>query len=175
VIFTETPLQGAFVVDLEPHRDERGFFARTFCRREFEKHGINPAVAQCNISFNARAGTLRGMHFQKPPAAEVKLVRCIRGAFYDVIADLRRGSPTYRAHFSVELSAENRRALVIPEGFGHGFLTLLDNTEVEYQMSEFYEPGRASGFRYDDPNFGIRWPFPVEVISEQDLNWPKFS
>jgi len=175
VIFTETPLTGAFLIDLELHRDERGFFTRTFCRREFEKRGLNANVVQCNLSSNAKAGTLRGMHFQKPPAAEAKLVRCVRGALYDVIVDLRPESSTYRANFGVELSADNRRALFIPENFAHGFLTLADNTEIEYQMSEFYQPGSAAGFRYDDPNFDLSWPREIEIISQQDLDWPRYS
>jgi len=175
VIFTETPLKGAFLIDLELHRDDRGFFARTFCRQEFEKRGLNANVVQCNLSSNARAGTLRGMHFQKSPAAEAKLVRCSRGALYDVIVDLRPESSTYRANFGVELSADNHRALFIPENFAHGFLTLADDTEVEYQMSEFYQPGSATGFRYDDPGFGLSWPREIEVISQQDLDWPRYS
>jgi dTDP-4-dehydrorhamnose 3,5-epimerase len=175
VIFTETPLRGAFLIDLDLQPDKRGFFARTFCAREFEKRGLNPAVVQCNLSSNSKAGTLRGMHFQTPPASEAKLVRCVRGALHDVIVDLRPESATYRRHFAVELSAQNHRALFIPECFAHGFLTLADETDVEYQMSEFYQPGCASGFRYDDPKFGIGWPQPIEVISEQDLNWPDFS
>jgi dTDP-4-dehydrorhamnose 3,5-epimerase len=175
VIFSETPLKGAFLIDLELQRDQRGFFARTFCAREFEKHGLNPTVVQCNLSSNSKAGTLRGMHFQGPPASEAKLVRCVRGAFHDVIVDLRPESATYRRHFAVELSAQNYRALFIPERFAHGFLTLTDDTDVEYQMSEFFQPGSASGFRYDDPSFGIVWPQSVQVISEQDLNWPDFS
>ena len=175
MIFTETPLTGAFLIDLELHRDERGFFTRTFCRREFEKRGLNANVVQCNLSSNVKAGTLRGMHFQKPPAAEAKLVRCVRGALYDVIVDLRPESSTYRANFGVELSADNRRALFIPENFAHGFLTLADNTEIEYQMSEFYQPGSAAGFRYDDPNFDLSWPREIEIISQQDLDWPRYS
>lgn len=175
MIFTETPLRGAFLVDLEQHRDDRGFFARTFCRREFEKHGLNPDVVQCNVSWNARAGTLRGMHFQKPPAMEAKLVRCVRGAIHDVIVDLRPGSETYRSPFAVELNAENHRAIFIPENFAHGFVTLVDDTEVEYQMSEFYQPGYAAGFRYDDPYFSLTWPRSIEMVSEQDLSWPSYK
>ena len=175
MIFTETPLNGAFLIDLELHRDDRGFFARTFCRREFEKRGLNANVVQCNLSSNAKAGTLRGMHFQKSPGAEAKLVRCVRGALYDVIVDLRPESSTYRANFGVELNADNRRALFIPENFAHGFLTLADNTEIEYQMSEFYQPGSAAGFRYDDPNFDLSWPREIEIISQQDLDWPRYS
>lgn len=173
--FTETPLPGAYVIDLEPRTDNRGLFARTFCRAEFEKHGLNPDVVQCNISYNSLAGTLRGMHFQKEPASEAKLVRCIRGAIHDVIADLRPDSRSYREHFSIELTAENRRALFVPISFAHGFQTLSDDTEVTYQMSQFYQPDSAAGFRYDDPTFGIRWPLAISAISEQDLSWPSFS
>ncbi len=173
--FTETPLRGAFVIDLEPQRDERGFFARTFCAAEFTKHGLDSKVVQCNLSSNLEAGTLRGMHFQQTPANEAKLVRCVRGAIYDVVVDLRPQSATYRRHFVVELSRENRRALFVPELFAHGFQTLTDHAEVEYQMSEFYTRGAAGGFRYDDAAFAIRWPLPVAVISPQDLAWPPFS
>ncbi|HEY4283441.1 MAG TPA: dTDP-4-dehydrorhamnose 3,5-epimerase [Chthoniobacterales bacterium] len=175
MIFSETPLKGAFLINIEPHQDDRGFFARTFCREEFEKHGLNPNVVQCNISWNARAGTLRGMHFQAAPHSEAKLVRCTRGGIHDVIVDLRPESPTYRHQFAVELSAENRQALFIPEFFAHGFQTLLDDTEIEYQMGEFYTPGYGRGFRYDDPIFGIEWPLPDKIVSEQDLAWPSFS
>lgn len=175
VIFTEIPLKGAFVVDLEPHTDERGFFARTFCCREFEAHGLNPEVAQCNTSFNPQAGTLRGMHFQKSTGREAKLVRCVRGGIHDVIVDLRPGSATYQQHFPVKLTGENRRALFVPEFFAHGFQTLANDTEVEYHMSEFYDPGSVAGFRYDDPAFAIEWPLKVTAISPQDLTWPRFS
>jgi dTDP-4-dehydrorhamnose 3,5-epimerase len=175
MIFTETPLKGAFLIDLEPHLDSRGFFARTFCRREFEANGLNPAIAQCNLSFNHKAGTLRGMHFQEAPAGEAKLVRCVRGRIYDVIIDLRPESPTYRGHFAVELTAESYRALFVPKFFAHGFQSLLDETLVEYQMSEYYAPERGSGFRYDDPAFTLAWPLAITVISEQDIAWPAFS
>jgi dTDP-4-dehydrorhamnose 3,5-epimerase len=175
VIFTETPLKGAFLINIEPHRDDRGFFARTFCRQEFERHGLNSSVVQCNISWNAKAGTLRGMHFQTVPHSEAKLVRCARGQIHDVIVDLRTDSPTYRQHFAAKLTDENRQALFIPESFAHGFQTLVDNTEVEYQMSESYAPGHGRGFRYDDPVFGIDWPLAEKIVSEQDLAWPSFS
>lgn len=174
MIFTEAPLKGAYIIELEPHLDTRGFFARTFCRREFEGHGLNQKVAQCNTSFNLKAGTLRGMHFQKPPASEAKLVRCVRGSIHDVIVDLRPRSATYRRHFAVQLTAENRRALFIPETFAHGFQTLSGDTEVEYQMSEFYDPTASSGFRYDDPAFALDWPLSVTIVSQQDLDWPPF-
>ena len=173
--FTETPLRGAFVIDLEPHQDERGFFARSFCAAEFAKHGLDARVVQCNVSSNAKAGTLRGMHFQQPPVSEAKLVRCVRGAIHDVVVDLRPQSATYRQHFAVELSSENRSAIFVPEQFGHGFQTLTDQTEVEYQMSEFHTPGAAGGFCYDDPAFAIHWPLPISVISSKDLAWPPFS
>jgi dTDP-4-dehydrorhamnose 3,5-epimerase len=175
VIFTETPLKGAFLIDLEPHLDSRGFFARTFCRREFEAHGLNPAIAQCNLSFNHRAGTLRGMHFQEAPAREAKLVRCLRGRIYDVIIDLHPQSSTYREHFVVELTAESYRALFVPESFAHGFQSLVDETLVEYQMSEYYAREHSHGFRYDDPAFALAWPLAITVMSEQDLAWPAFS
>jgi dTDP-4-dehydrorhamnose 3,5-epimerase len=172
VIFTETPLAGAFVLDLEKRGDDRGFFARTFCQNEFTDHGLEPVVAQCNLSWNARAGTLRGMHYQLPPAAETKLVRCTAGAIYDVIVDLRPESPTYLQHFGVELTAENRRALYVPAIFGHGYQALTDGAEVTYQVGEFYTPGAERGLRHDDPALGIEWPIPVTEISEKDATWP---
>jgi len=172
VIFAETPLHGAFVVDLERREDQRGFFARTFCAREFAAHGLEPAVAQCNLSFNLKKGTLRGLHYQAPPMGEAKLVRCGRGAIYDVIVDLRPDSPTYRRHVAVELNEENRRALYISKDIAHGFQTLTGEAEVWYQMSEFYAPGYERGLRYDDPALGIAWPLPVSEISERDASWP---
>lgn len=175
MIFTETPLRGAFIVDLEPREDDRGFFARTFCVKEFAERGLNPNVVQCNLSSSVKAGTLRGMHFQETLAGEAKLVRCVRGAVHDVVVDLRPESFTYRQAYAVELTTENRRALYVPESFGHGFQTLLDDTEVEYQMSEFYAPQHARGFRYDDIAFSIQWPRPVTMISARDLEWPPFS
>lgn len=175
MIFTETPLAGAYFIDLEPHHDDRGFFARSFCQREFEAHGLNASVAQCNLSYNSKAGTVRGLHYQRAPTREAKLVRCIRGAILDVIVDCRPPSPTYGRHLAVELTAANRRALFVPEDFAHGFQTLLDDCEVEYQMSEFYQAGSGAGFRYDDPALAITWPLPVTRISEQDLSWPFFS
>lgn len=175
MIFTETPLQGAFLIDLEPHQDPRGFFARSFCRKEFEAHGLNPDIAQRNLSFNEKTGTLRGMHFQKAPAREAKLVRCLRGRIHDVIIDLRPQSATFRKHFAVELKDETYRALYVPECFAHGFQSLVDETLVEYQMSEYYTPEHGSGFRYDDAAFALAWPFPITTISEQDLTWSAFS
>lgn len=170
--FTETPLAGAFVIELEPCEDERGFFARTFCRREFEALGLRAAVAQGNVSYNHRKGTLRGMHWQAAPAAEPKLVRCTRGAIHDVIVDLRPGSPTYLRHFAVELTGENWRSLYVPDLFAHGYLTLTDGAEVSYLVGEFYAPGHERGLRYDDPALGIEWPGAVEVISDKDRAWP---
>jgi dTDP-4-dehydrorhamnose 3,5-epimerase len=172
MIFTETELPGAFVIDLDARRDERGFFARTFCQQEFEAHGLEPVVAQCNLSYNHAAGTLRGMHLQVEPAPEAKLVRCTAGAIYDVIVDLRPGSPTRLRHVGVELTARNRRALYVPGMFAHGYLTLTDDAEVTYQVSEFYTPGAERGLRHDDPALGIAWPVPVTVISEKDASWP---
>jgi dTDP-4-dehydrorhamnose 3,5-epimerase len=168
-------LPGAFIIDLEQRGDDRGFFARTFCAQEFEAHGLKPTVAQCNLSFNHRSGTLRGMHYQTPPAAETKLVRCTRGAIYDVIIDLRPNSSTCGQHIGVELTEENRRSLYIPELFAHGYQTLTDNTEVVYQVGEFYTPGYERGIRYDDPTFKIEWLLPVTVISEKDKNWAPFQ
>lgn len=168
MIFTETKLKGAFVIDIEPREDERGFFARSWCEDEFAKHGLNSRLAQCNISFNKKRGTLRGMHYQIEPFPEAKLTRCTRGAIYDVIIDLRSHSPTFKQWVSVELNAENRRALYIPAGFAHGFQTLEDNTEVFYQMSEFYHPECARGVRWDDPAFGIIWPIQEVIISAAD-------
>ena len=169
--FIETDLPGAMIIEPELMTDDRGGFARTFCRHEFEAHGLNPEVAQANVSFNHRAGTLRGMHYQLPPAAEAKLVRCTRGAIYDVAVDLRPDSPTYLRHVGVELSAENRRALVVPELFGHGYQALTDDAEVVYMVSEFYTPGQERGFRYDDPAVGITWPMPVTSLSTKDGDW----
>jgi dTDP-4-dehydrorhamnose 3,5-epimerase len=176
VIFTELKLRGAFVIDPERISDERGFFARTWCSREFVEHGLNPCIAQCNISFNERAGTLRGMHFQLAPYAESKVVRCMLGSIYDVIIDLRPNSSTYKQWEAIELTAFNRRMLYIPEGFAHGFQTLEPASEVFYQMSEFYHPQSASGVRWDDPLFAIQWPLSDErCISEKDKSFALFS
>lgn len=172
MIFTETTLKGAFIVDLELRSDERGFFARSFCQREFEAHGLKPVIAQGNISFNHRKGTVRGLHFQLPPAAETKFVRCSRGAIVDVIVDLRRASPTYLRHIAVELTADNRRGLYVPEGFAHGYQVLEDGTETAYLVGEFYTPTVEGGLRHDDPALGIEWPQPVTSISERDQRWP---
>ena len=176
MIFIETELKGAFIIEPEQLEDERGFFARTFDQKEFEAHGLNPRVAQCNISFNRKKGTLRGMHYQIAPYEEAKLVSCSRGAIHDVIIDLRPNSPTLKQWIAVELTAENRRMLYVPEGFAHGFQTLEDNTEVFYQMSEFYHPECAKGVRWDDPAFGIEWPrVEKRIISEKDLCHPMWG
>jgi dTDP-4-dehydrorhamnose 3,5-epimerase len=171
MIFTETKLKGAFIIDIEPREDERGFFTRAFCQREFADHGLKPVIAQANIGFNKRKGTIRGMHFQFPPAAETKLVRASRGAVLDIIVDLRPESPTYLQHIEVELSADNHRGIYIPERFAHGYQALEDNTETTYQVGEFYTPGAEGGLRFDDPRLGLRWPLPVSVISPKDLAW----
>jgi dTDP-4-dehydrorhamnose 3,5-epimerase len=170
MIFTETKLKGAFVVDLEQRSDARGFFARSFCQREFEAHGLKPVIAQANISFNYRKGTVRGL--QHAPHAETKFVRCSRGAILDVIVDLRPESPTYLQHVGVELTAENRRGLYVPERFAHGYQVLEDNTETTYQVGEFYTPAAESGLRYNDPRLAIPWPLPVSDVSEKDESWP---
>lgn len=175
MIFSETKLKGAFVIELEPHYDERGFFSRSWCQREFREHGLHPDLVQCSISFNQHRGTLRGMHLQIQPFREAKLVRCTRGAICDVIIDLRSGSETYLHWVGVELSADNRRALYVPEGFAHGFQTLEDETEVFYQMSEFYAPECSWGVRWNDPAFAIKWPLPVSVISAKDSHLPDFD
>jgi dTDP-4-dehydrorhamnose 3,5-epimerase len=169
--FNETKLPGVFELDLEPYSDERGLFARSWCQKEFEAHNVNPRLVQCNVSFNLQKGTLRGMHYQTAPFPEAKLVRCTRGAIYDVAVDLRPESPTFREWIGVTLTAENRKMLYVPEGCGHGFLTLENKTEVFYQMSEFYHPELARGVRWDDPAFQILWPATVEVISERDRTY----
>jgi dTDP-4-dehydrorhamnose 3,5-epimerase len=175
MIFTPTKLPGAYIIELEPHTDDRGFFARTWCRREFEAHGLNPSLVQCNISFNSKKGTMRGMHWQAKPFEEAKLVRCTTGSIYDVIMDLRPDSLTFKNHFGLQLTAHNRLMLYVPEGFAHGFLTMEDNTEVSYQMSEFFAPDSARGFRWNDPAFGIQWPAEIEVISDRDRSYPNFD
>jgi dTDP-4-dehydrorhamnose 3,5-epimerase len=173
--FEETTLAGAYVVEMEQLSDERGFFARTFCRDEFEARGLDARIAQCSASFNRLRGTLRGMHYQAAPFAEAKLVRCTMGAIYDVIVDLRTASPTFKRWFAVELSAANRRALYVPEGLAHGFLTLADESEVFYQISEFYHPDGSRGVRWNDEAFRISWPFEPRVISERDRAFPDFK
>lgn len=173
--FSETPLKGAFVLELERLKDERGFFARSFCRREFAAHGLNPQVVQCNVSYNRKKHTLRGMHYQVGPHQEAKVVTCIQGAIYDVIIDLRPGSPTFCQWFAARLTAANRKMLYIPEGFAHGFQTLKDHSTVYYQMSEFYQPESARGVRWNDPVFGIHWPHPAPLLSPRDQNFPDFK
>lgn len=169
MLFRETKLKGAYLVEPERLEDDRGFFARTWCQREFETHGLNPRLVQCSISFNRKKGTLRGMHYQVAPHAEAKLVRCTMGAIYDVIVDLRPESPTFKQWIAEELTAENRAALCIPEGFAHGFQTLADNTEVFYQISESYYPDTSRALRWNDPVFGIEWPLSPTAISSRDL------
>ena len=175
MIFRELEIAGAYLLEPERHEDERGFFARTFCRRELAERGLESAVAQCSVSFNRRRGTVRGMHFQAPPAEEVKLVRCTRGAIHDVLLDLRPGSPTFKRHLGIDLDAESGASLYLPAGLAHGFQTLADATEVFYQMSEFYDPASARGVRWNDPAFAITWPLPVTVISPRDLAFADFE
>lgn len=171
MIIRETRLQGAYIVDLERIEDNRGFFARCWCSREFAQNGLETEFVQCNISFNAHTGTLRGMHYQRSPYGEAKLIRCTMGSIYDVIVDVRESSPTRNMWLSAELSQENRRMLYVPEGFAHGFLTLTDNTEVFYHMSKHYSPEHACGIRWDDPLLGIDWPFDILVISHRDRSY----
>jgi dTDP-4-dehydrorhamnose 3,5-epimerase len=175
MIFTETKLKGAFVIEPEKLEDERGFFARTRCQREFAAHGLNPRTAQSSISFNRKRGTLRGMHYQSAPHEETKIVRCTKGAIYDVIIDLRPESPTFTQWLALELNAENRHMLYIPEGFAHGFQTLEDATEVLYEISEFHAPEYARGVRWDDPAFAVEWPEDQRILSERDRNYPDFG
>ena len=175
MLFSETGLAGAFIVDLERREDERGFFAREFCQEEFKAHGLKPVVVQANLAFNAKAGTLRGMHFQYPPAAESKLVRCVRGAILDIIVDLRPESPTYLQHIAVELNEDNWRALYVPERFAHGYQALRDNTVTSYHVGEVYTPSAEGGLLHDDPALGLEWPMPVSVISEKDRAFPSYA
>ena len=174
MIFRETRVKGAYVVDLERRADDRGFFARAWCQKEFQAKGLTARLAQVNVSFNVHRGTLRGLHFQLPPCQEAKVVSCIRGSIYDVVVDLRRDSPTHGQWAAVELTAGNRRMLYVPEGCAHGFQTMEDNSELLYLMSEFYSPEHACGVRYNDPSFGIAWPLPVECLSEADRAWPDY-
>ena len=175
MIFTEAALKGAFVIDPEPASDERGMFARVWCKKEFEMKGLAARWVQSSISVNLRKGTLRGMHYQAAPNEEVKLVRCTAGAIYDVIVDLRPTSPTYGQHVGLRLTAQNHRSLYIPKQFAHGFLTLQDNSEVSYHISEFYAPSSARGIRWDDPQLHIEWPEPIAIVSEKDKMWPQFN
>jgi len=173
--FQQTPLAGAFVIELDPVVDARGLFARTWCAREFAAQGIDMVIRQCNVSVNRARHTLRGMHYQADSHAEARVVSCVRGALFDVIIDLRPESATFKRHFAIELNDDNRRSLYIPPGFAHGFETLTENAEVYYQMSAFYEPSAAKGVRWDDPAFGIRWPAPPQVISDRDRGYPDFG
>ncbi|MDR3458571.1 MAG: dTDP-4-dehydrorhamnose 3,5-epimerase [Verrucomicrobiae bacterium] len=173
--FIETPLKGAFVIELEKRGDDRGWFARFFCEREYQQHGLNHKIVQVNTSASKDKGTLRGMHYQLAPKAEDKIVRCLRGGLFDAIIDLRPGSATYRQHFSIELTAENRTMLYVPQGFAHGFITLEPDTEAFYLVTEYYAPERERGIRYNDPQFGIRWPLEPVVISDKDRNQPDFN
>lgn len=170
--FTETKLKGSFLIDIKKIEDHRGFFSRSWCQREFAEHDLVISIAQSNIGFNQIKGTLRGMHFQIAPHGETKLVRCTMGAVLDVIIDLRRDSPTYMQWVAAELTADNRRMMYVPEGFAHGYQTLVDNTELLYSTSEFYAPELARGVRFNDPKFCIKWPLEVQVISDQDARWP---
>lgn len=171
MIFSETNLSGAYIIDLEQREDNRGFFARMFCQKEFLARGLKPVIAQANVASSLKRGTLRGMHFQYPPAAETKYVRCTRGAILDIIVDLRPESPTFLDHIAVELSADNQRGLYVPERFAHGYITLEDNTDTSYMVGEYYTPGVEGGLMYDDPRLGLRWPIPVQCISEKDAKW----
>ncbi len=175
MLFSETELRGAFIIDLERREDSRGFFAREFCQEEFKSHGLKPLVVQANLAFNAKAGTVRGMHFQYPPAAETKLVRCVRGAIVDIIVDLRPESPTYLQHISVELNEDNWRALYVPERFAHGYQALRDDAVTSYHVGEFYTPSAEGGLLHDDPALGLKWPMPVSVISEKDCAFLPFE
>ena len=175
MIFVETPLWGAYVIEVEKHEDERGFFARSWCAREFGAKGLDHHLVQCNVSFNKRKGTLRGLHYQTPPNAEVKLVRCTKGSLFDVIVDLRKDSPTFLKWFAIELTATNYRMLYIPKLFAHGFQTLEDDTEIFYQMSEFYEPAASKGLRWNDPRLGINWPVAGRTMSQKDQAYPNLE
>lgn len=175
MLFTPVELENAFVVDITKFEDQRGFFARAWASDVFERQGLNARIVNVNMSYSHSRGTLRGMHFQHAPNAEVKLVRCVRGTIYDVIIDLRPASPTFKRWIGVELSAENRRALYVPEGFAHGFQTLEDHCDVLYQVSAFHAPGAEGGVRYNDPAFAIQWPLPVSIISDKDNRWPDFT
>ena len=174
MIFKETPIPGAYLIGIEKLADPRGFFARTWCQREFEEHGLSTRLVQCSVSFNPKMGTLRGLHYQVPPAEEVKLVRCTSGALYDVIVDLRRTSPMYLRYFAAILSARDHNMMYVPAGIAHGFLTLAEETEIFYQMSEFYSSEHSRGVRWNDPQLGIVWPAAVRVIAERDRTYPDF-
>ncbi|HWN96509.1 MAG TPA: dTDP-4-dehydrorhamnose 3,5-epimerase [Methylomirabilota bacterium] len=176
MVYAETKLKGAFVIDIARNEDERGFFARTFCVDEFQSRGLNARLVQCSLSFNKARGTLRGLHWQEPPQAECKLVRVTRGAIFDVILDMRPGSATYKEYFAIELTEDNRTQMYVPEGCAHGFQTLEDNTEVAYQISAAYAPALARGVRWDDPTFAIRWPEAERrLMNERDASYPDFK
>ena len=175
VKFTETKLKGAFIIEIDKLKDERGFFARSWCQKEFEEHGLEARIVQANVSYNRHKGTLRGMHYQIAPYQECKLIRCTRGAIYDVIIDLRTDSPTFKHWVGVELTADNYTMFFVPADFAHGFQTLTDETEITYQVSQFYMPGSEKGIRFDDPAFDIQWPQEVAIISEKDRTWPDFA
>jgi dTDP-4-dehydrorhamnose 3,5-epimerase len=175
MIFTETILPGSFLIQTEPIRDERGFFARTWCEKEFRDHGLNPSLRQASISFNLKKGTLRGMHYQVDDFGETKLIRCLSGAIFDVIIDLRRHSTTFAKHFGVVLSAKDTKMLYVPEGCAHGFQTLADDTEISYQISQFYSPEHSRGVRWNDPAFAINWPLPDPILSARDQSFPDFD
>ena len=175
MIFTETKLKGAYILDLERREDSRGFFARAFCQDEFKKHGLKPIIAQANLAFNLKKGTVRGMHFQYPPKPETKLVRCTRGAILDIIVDLRPESPTYLQHVAVELSQDNFRALYVPERFAHGYQALRDETETSYQVGEFYAPETEGGLLFDDSKLALQWPLPVTVVSDKDRKFGRLA
>lgn len=175
MIFNKTPLEGAYTIELEKRGDERGFFARLFCEKEFQTHGLESKFVQINNSSSSTKGTLRGMHFQIAPAGEVKVVRCIKGALYDVIVDLRPNSPTFKKWFGVELSAENRTMMYVPKGFAHGFVTLTDDVEAFYLVTEFYAPEQERGLRYNDPAINIQWPITPTEISDKDKSWPDLN
>ena len=174
MLFHQTKLEGSYIIELEELRDGRGFFARSWCKKEFEGHRLNTCIVQTNIGFSEKKGTLRGLHYQKAPHEEVKLVRCTRGAMYDAIIDLRPDSRTYLQWISVELTDSNHKMLYVPEGFAQGYLTLSDNTEMCYQTSQFYAPQSARGVRFSDPVFKIDWPIPIKIISEADMTWPDY-
>lgn len=175
MIFNKTKLEGAYIIEIEKHGDERGFFSRSWCNKELEDHGLNSKMVQANIGFSLKKGTLRGLHFQMAPYQEVKVVRCTMGAIFDVIVDLRPDSPTYKQWVSVELNSENRKMIYVPEGFAQGYVTLTDNSEMCYNTSQFYAPDFARGVRYDDPSFSIKLPIDVTVISKADKSWPDYE
>ncbi len=172
--FTELSISGAFIIDMEPIQDHRGYFSRVFCQREFRNGGLSDKISQCSVAYNLVEGTLRGLHYQLPPKQEIKVIRCIQGAVYDVIVDLRQSSPTYCQWYGCELTAENGRALYISEGLAHGYITLVKETTLYYQMSQFFDDALNRGVRYDDPAFGIHWPIPPSVISEKDSTYPDY-